>query len=183
MALMESKELPVGEEAPFFNLPDTEGNLINIKDIQGENGIFVAFICNHCPYVKHMADSLSVVGQKLKDLKIGVVAISSNDATNYPDDSPEKMKEEKKLRGYPFPYLYDESQEVAKSYGAVCTPDLFLFGTDGRLFYHGQYDDSRPGKGVANGEDLLKAAHILADGGKQLGFQAKPSIGCSIKWK
>ncbi len=150
-------------------------------DFEGKP-LLVAFICNHCPYVKHIADRLAFVASDLMGRGVAVVGINSNDVDNYPDDSPAKMVEEVDLRGYTFPYLFDESQEVARAYSAQCTPDFFLFDADHLLAYRGQFDDSRPGDGkLITGADLLAAADAVLAGRpveKQL-----PSIGCNIKWK
>lgn len=182
MALTESKDLQIGMTAPSFQLPDTEGQLVSIDDLSYSKGFLVAFICNHCPYVIHLADHFAQLAKEYQEKGIAFVAISSNDVENYPDDSPEKMKSEKALRGYEFPYLYDESQEVAKAYQAACTPDLYLFDQDKKLFYHGQYDSSRPGKGEATGEDLRKAMDSMIEG-KSIDFKVRPCMGCNIKWK
>jgi len=190
MALTPSTMLELGTEAPDFALPDTEGHTIKKENFRGP--LLVMFICNHCPYVKHVADELARLGKDYMPKGVGIVAIMSNDVENYPDDSPEKMKAEKASRGYPFPYLYDESQDVAKAYTAACTPDFFLFDADHKLVYRGQLDDTRPERissgnydssgNEANGKDLRAALDAVLAGEKPGGEQ-KPSMGCNIKWK
>ncbi len=173
--------VPLGTVAPDFALPDTEGNIVSRADFAGRP-LAVLFICNHCPYVKHIADELGPVTDQIMDLGVAVVGINSNDVVNYPDDSPERMVEEKAQRGWPFPYLFDETQDVARSYDAQCTPDLYLFDQDHQLVYRGQFDDSRPGNGKpVTGATLLAAARAVVGGGN-LPPQV-PSIGCNIKWK
>ncbi len=173
--------VPLGTVAPDFALPDTEGNIVSRADFAGRP-LTVLFICNHCPYVKHIADELGPVTDQIMDLGVAVVGINSNDVVNYPDDSPERMVEEKAQRGWPFPYLFDETQDVARSYDAQCTPDLYLFDQDHQLVYRGQFDDSRPGNGKpVTGATLLAAARAVVGGGN-LPPQV-PSIGCNIKWK
>ena len=189
MALTPSTMLELGTEAPDFALPDTDGNTIKKENFRGP--LLVMFICNHCPFVKHVAPELARIGHDYGD-KVGIVAIMSNDVENYPDDAPDKMNAEKEARGYPFPYLYDQSQAVAQAYTAACTPDFFLFDADHKLVYRGQLDDTRPHRissgnydardGEANGRDLRAALDaVLA--GKTPSAQQKPSMGCNIKWK
>lgn len=175
--------LPLGAKAPDFALPDTEGRIVRLSDFDGAPALLVIFLCNHCPYVKHIADSLAKFAKEYQEKGVAIVAINSNDVEAYPDDSPEKMREEVKMRGYTFPYLYDETQEVAKAYRAACTPDFFLFDKDRRLVYRGQFDDSRPGNGIpVTGKDLRAALDaVLA--GKPVSPDQKPSLGCNIKWK
>ncbi|MGB9690098.1 thioredoxin family protein [Thermogutta sp.] len=175
--------LPLGAKAPDFALPDTEGRIVRLSDFDGAPALLVIFLCNHCPYVKHIADHLAEFAKEYQAKGVAIVGINSNDATSYPDDSPEKMREEVKLRGYTFPYLYDETQEVAKAYRAACTPDFFLFDKERRLVYRGQYDDSRPGNGIpVTGKDLRAAIEaVLA--GQPVPADQKPSLGCNIKWK
>ncbi len=172
----------LGTPAPDFALPDTEGRVVARTDYTGKP-LLVIFLCNHCPYVKHVANDLAVLSRKYMDKGVAIVGISSNDVTNYPDDSPAKMKLERKHRGYQFPYLFDESQAVARAYHAECTPDFFLFDKAHRLVYRGQMDDSRPGNGKpVTGLDLTAAVEaVLA--GKPAAVQQKPSMGCNIKWK
>jgi peroxiredoxin len=175
--------LPLGTEAPAFTLPDTAGNQVSLSDAGAAPAVLVMFLCNHCPYVKHVADSLAVVTASLIDRGVAVYGISSNDVEAYPDDSPERMAEEADRRGYRFPYLYDESQEVARAYDAACTPDFYLFDGDRRLVYRGQYDGSRPSSGdPVTGADLLAAVDALLDG-RPVSDDQRPSLGCSIKWR
>jgi len=178
-----STMLPLGTAAPDFNLPDTTGKLVSLEDFKGKTALLVLFICNHCPYVKHIRAGLAQLGQDYVSRGVGIVAINSNDAVNYPDDSPAKMKEEAQNAGYNFPYLYDEKQSVAKAYRAACTPDIYLFDRGRRLVYRGQFDDSRPGNGKpVTGKDLRAAIDAVLAGKSTSQFQA-PSIGCNIKWK
>ncbi len=183
MVLTPSTMLPLGSPAPPFALPDTDGKMVSIDDFKGARGLLVLFICNHCPYVKHIRDGLAQLGHDYHATAIAVVAINSNDVANYPDDSPEKMAEEARSAGYPFPYLFDESQEVAKAYRAACTPDIYLFDGDRRLVYRGQFDDSRPGNDrPVTGKDLRAAMEaVLA--GDPVAEEQTPSVGCNIKWK
>jgi peroxiredoxin len=175
--------LPLGTKAPQFRLPDPQGKWISSEDFTGAPALLVAFICNHCPYVKHVRPALAALAKEYQGRGIAVVAISSNDVVSFPDDSPAKMAEEIKLAGYTFPYLYDETQEVARAYQAVCTPDFFLFDSDHRLVYRGQFDDTRPNSGrAATGTDLRSALDaVLA--GQPANANQKPSVGCGIKWK
>ncbi|HOA52167.1 MAG: thioredoxin family protein [Thermogutta sp.] len=175
--------LPLGAPAPNFSLPDTEGRIVRLSDFRGAPALLVAFMCNHCPYVKHVADHLAALAKEYQAKGVAVVGINSNDVENYPEDSPEKMREEVALRGYTFPYLFDETQEVAKRYGAACTPDFFLFDKEQRLVYRGQLDDSRPNNGIpVTGKDLRAALDaVLA--GQPVSPDQKPSLGCNIKWK
>ncbi len=181
MVLTPSTMVALGTRAPDFELPDTGGTMVRRADFEGKP-LLVAFICNHCPYVKHIADRFAAVASDLQARGVAVVGINSNDVANYPDDSPERMVEEVALRGYDFPYLFDETQEVARAYHAACTPDFFLYDGEHRLAYRGQMDDSRPGSGIpVTGADLLAAAEaVLA--GRPITVQ-KPSVGCNIKWK
>jgi peroxiredoxin len=174
--------LPLGTAAPHFRLPDTTGTAVSLSDFKGKP-LLVAFICNHCPYVKHIRAGLAQLARDFQPRVAAIVGINSNDAAHYADDAPEKMKREVKEAGYTFPYLYDESQAVAKVYRAACTPDFFLFDKDHRLVYRGQFDDSRPGNGLpVTGKDLRAALEaVLA--GKTASPDQKPSIGCNIKWK
>ena len=178
-----STMMPLGTEAPSFELPDYDGNKVSSEQYRGKQGLLVIFMCNHCPYVMHVAPELARLGKDYLDKGLGIVGISSNDVANYPDDSPEKMKLEAAEQGYSFPYLYDESQEVAKAYSAACTPDFFLFDGDLKLVYRGQLDDSRPKQGTEpDGKDLRAAIDALLSGADMPEAQ-KPSIGCNIKWK
>jgi peroxiredoxin len=175
--------LPLGARAPHFRLPDTDGNLVSLTDYPSAPALLVAFICNHCPYVKHIRDGLAQLARDYLPRGVGIVAINANDVENYPADSPAMMAAEAKAAGYLFPYLYDESQAVAKAYHAACTPDFFLFDADQRLAYRGQMDDSRPGNSApVTGKDLRAALDALL-AGKPVSARQKPSLGCNIKWK
>lgn len=182
MAVTPSSMVQLRQPCPDFALPDTEGQAVGRTDFE-DTPLVVAFICNHCPYIKHIADRFAEVAQTLQDRGIGVVAINSNDAERYPDDSPEAMRAEKQERGYPFPYLFDETQEVARAFDAQCTPDLFLYDRDHRLYYRGQFDEARPGNGKpVTGGDLLAAADaLLAE--REPPEAQRPSQGCNIKWR
>jgi peroxiredoxin len=183
MAETPSTMLPLGTSAPDFSLPDPSGKLVSLNDFKDARALLVAFICNHCPYVKHIQKQFASLAKEYQARGVGVVAINSNDVESYPEDRPEKMAEEIKQAGYTFPYLYDESQQVAKAYRAACTPDLYLFDRDHRLVYRGQFDDSRPGNGrPVSGADLRTALDAVLAGGAVPGNQ-KPSVGCNIKWK
>ncbi len=184
MSLTPTKPIPLGFDAPEFSLPDVvNGKMISFKDIRGEKGTLVMFICNHCPYVIHVMDELIRLGNDYLPKGIGIVAISSNDVINYPQDHPEKMKELALSKSFPFLYLYDESQDVAKAYDAVCTPDFNLFDADGKCVYRGQIDGSRPGSDVpVNGKDMREALNLVL-AGKQVPEVQIPSQGCNIKWK
>jgi len=178
-----SSMLALGTRAPAFRLPDPDGKWVSSQDLDKAPALLVAFICNHCPYVRHIGSSFAQLAKRYQERGVAIVAINSNDAENYPDDRPEKMAEEIKLAGYTFPYVYDESQEVARAYQAACTPDFFLFDRDRRLVYRGQYDDSRPKNDrPVTGADLGAALDaVLA--GLPVSPQQKPSLGCNIKWK
>jgi len=175
--------LPLGTKAPAFNLPDPSGRKISLSDFPDALALVVVFMCNHCPYVKHVREGLARLAREYVPRGVGVVGINSNDVANYPADSPAKMAEEVKAAGYIFHYLYDETQSTAKAYHAACTPDFFVFDHDKVLVYRGQFDDSRPGNGVpVTGADLRAALDaVLA--GKPVNPKQKPSIGCNIKWK
>jgi len=184
MARTESTMLPLGTPAPDFQLPDTvSGKTLGLTDVAGRDATLVMFICNHCPFVKHVLDELVRLGTDYDRGRVGMVAISSNDVTGYPQDRPERMAELARQRGFPFPYLYDEYQNTARAYDAACTPDFFLFDGQRRLVYRGQLDDSRPGNGIpVDGRDLRAAIDALLAGQPVLKEQ-KPSIGCNIKWR
>jgi peroxiredoxin len=178
-----STMLPLGTEAPDFTLPDASGKMVSLSDFAGKPALLVAFICNHCPFVKHIAAGLAELATEYQKRDVAVVAVNSNDVENYPDDSPAKMAEEVKRRGYTFPYLYDETQSVAKSYGAACTPDFYLFDKNRKLVYRGQLDSSRPDSGIpVTGKDLRAALDAVLSG-RPVAKEQKPSIGCNIKWK
>lgn len=184
MALTESTMLELGKAAPEFALPDVvNGKTVRLADLRGKKALLVMFICAHCPYVKHVEKGLAALGKDLADKPISIVAISSNDAASFPDDNPAGLKHQAQRLGFPFPYLYDEAQDVARAYKAACTPDFFLFDGDLKLVYRGEFDRSRPGNGVSvTGEELRAAiADVLA--GKALSGDQRPSIGCNIKWK
>lgn len=175
--------LELGTTAPDFELPDTEGNRVRLSDFAGSPALLVVFMCNHCPYVHLIRRALAGFAREYHPKGLAMVGINSNDAANYPDDRPAKMAQEVVTQGYTFPYLYDESQEVAKTYHAACTPDFFLFDRDRKLVYRGQFDGARPGNGVeVTGEDLRAAVDALL-AGKPLPAEQKPSMGCNIKWK
>jgi peroxiredoxin len=183
MVAVNSTMLPLGTKAPDFRLPDTTAKSISLKDLQGAPALLVVFMCNHCPYVKHIRSGLAQLARDYLPRGVAMVGISSNDVANYPADSPAKMAEEAKNAGYLFPYLYDETQAVAKAYRAACTPDIYLFDKDQRLVYRGQLDDSRPSNNIpVTGKDL-RAAIEATLAGKDVSPQQKPSIGCNIKWK
>jgi len=176
--------LPLGTPAPAFALPDTvTGRTVTSGDFSSSPLLLVVFISNHCPFVKHLLDGFVAFAREFGARGLAVVAISANDIVSYPDDAPGEMARIARLKGFTFPYLYDESQEVAKAYQAVCTPDFFLFDRDRRLAYRGQFDASSPGNSVpVTGADLRAACDALL-GGKPLTRDQKPSVGCSIKWK
>ena len=183
MSVTPSTMPDLGMEAPDFELPDTEGNPVSLDDLRDASAFLVVFMCNHCPYVKHIQEELARFGEEYGRKGLAMVGINANDVASHPEDRPEKMKEEKERVGYPFPYLHDETQEVAKAYGAACTPDFFLFDGDGELFYRGQFDGSRPGSDVpVTGEDLREACD-RALAGDEPPEEQKPSAGCNIKWK
>ncbi len=184
MSLTESTMLELGTTAPDFALTDVvTGKFVRRDDFRGKQALLVVFICAHCPYVKHIEKSLGKFGAGYAGKPIGIVAISSNDAATYPDDSPAGLKRQARQNGFEFPYLYDESQAVARAYKAACTPDPYLFDADFHLVYRGQYDDSRPGNGVPVTGNDLRAAIDAVLAGKPVPADQKPSIGCNIKWK
>lgn len=176
--------LELGTQAPDFDLPDVVSDKkVSLQDFESSRALLVIFMCNHCPYVKQIKEGLVELANDYETDDLGVVAISPNDVEKYPDDSPEKMAEEAEQFGYPFPYLFDETQEVAKAYKAACTPDLFLFDDERKLVYRGQFDDSRPGNDKpVTGNDLREAIDLLLEKGEMLENQT-PSMGCNIKWK
>jgi peroxiredoxin len=181
--LTASTMLPLGTPAPDFRLPDPEGRTVSRDDFQQAPVLLVAFICNHCPYVQHIRRGLAAFAREYQAKGLAIVGINSNDAGEYPEDGPQKMVDEVKAASYVFPYLYDETQAVAKAYRAACTPDLFLFDRSRALVYRGQFDDSRPGNGVpVTGKDL-RAAADAALAGRPIPAAQKPSMGCNIKWK
>lgn len=184
MARTPSTMVPLGTTAHDFTLPDTvSGKELSLENVKGKRATVVMFICNHCPFVKHVNAELVKIANAYKNKGIGFVAISANDAINHPDDAPELMTMVAKQLQYPFPYLYDESQEVAKAYGAACTPDFFIYDKDLKLVYRGQLDDSRPGNEIpVTGKDIRGALDCLINDQPVPEFQ-RPSIGCNIKWK
>jgi peroxiredoxin len=175
-------ELGIGDDAPGFCLPDALGNEHSLKDVAGEKGTVVVFACNHCPFVIHLAKELGELAKEVSAKGVGTVVINSNDLEKYPQDGPEPMKEFAKESGWDFPYLIDRTQAVAKSYGAACTPDFFLFDAEGKMAYAGQFDGSRPRSGApATGADLRAAISKMLAG--EIPEKGIPSSGCSIKWK
>jgi len=183
MARTPSSMLPLDTPLPAFRLPDaTQDRVVSSDQYRGRT-LVVAFICNHCPFVKHIRSELARFGRHCDEHGVAMVAISPNDVANYPDDSPENMAKEAREAGYTFPYLFDDSQDVARAFHAACTPDLYVFDSAGRLAYRGQFDDSRPGNGIqVTGRDLYAAVDALVGGGRPSADQ-KASIGCNIKWK
>ena len=183
MAATASTMLSLGTVAPDFHLPDSAGRFVSKDDFAGAPALLVMFLCNHCPYVQHVAEEVVRLAREYGARGVGVVAVSSNDVDQFPDDSPERMAEVATSMGFTVPYLYDETQEVAKAYHAACTPDFFLFDADRRLVYRGQLDGARPGNGVpVSGHDLRAALEaVLA--GKPVPQPQLPSLGCNIKWK
>ena len=184
MALTPSTMLPLGTPAPPFRLPEpATGRQVALADFAASPALIVAFLCNHCPYVVHLRRALAELGRDCARRGIALVGISANNVGTHPDDRPERMAEHARTSGWTFPYLYDESQEVARAYRAACTPDFFLFGGDRRLVYRGQFDDSRPGNGrPTTGADLRGALDALMSGAPVSSHQI-PSMGCNIKWK
>ncbi len=183
MAQVESNMMELGTKAPAFSLPDVvSGKTISLSEVKSNIATVVVFICNHCPFVKHINSKLVEVANKYQSQGVQFIAISSNNIETHPQDGPEFMKQTAKENSYPFPYLYDATQEVAKAYKAACTPDFFMFDGDLMCVYRGQFDDSRPNKGEATGEDLSAALDAVIAGEKVSDVQ-KPSIGCNIKWK
>ena len=175
--------LPLGTAAPDFDLPDTTGKHVSLAGCKAAPALLVVFMCNHCPYVVHIRTGLAQLARDYAPRGVAIVGINANDAKNYPADSPAKMKEEVANAGYAFPYLYDETQAVAKSYRAACTPDFFLFDRGRRLVYRGQFDASRPGNGMpVTGKDMRAALDAVLSGKTTSEFQV-PSMGCNIKWK
>jgi len=179
-----STMLPLGTEAPDFSLADVvSGRTVTLSDFENEYALLVMFICRHCPYVKHVRAEIARLARDHDASGLGVVGISSNDPDAYPEDAPENLAADAVEAGYVFPYLFDETQEVAKAYTAACTPDFFLFDRDRRLVYRGQLDASRPGNGVpVTGEDLRSAIDAVL-GGRPVAEEQRPSVGCSIKWR
>ncbi|MEN6336170.1 MAG: thioredoxin family protein [Phycisphaerales bacterium] len=183
MVMTASTMLPLGTEAPDFSLPDVDGRMVSPADFADARAMVVVFMCNHCPFVKHVIDGLVRLAREYQARGVAFVGISSNDVDSYPEDRPELMVRFARERGLPFPYLFDEAQATAKSYHAACTPDFFVFDDRRRLVYRGQMDDSRPGSGTpVTGSDLRAALNAVLTGEPALEEQ-KPSMGCNIKWK
>ncbi|MGE0080833.1 MAG: thioredoxin family protein [Thiohalomonadaceae bacterium] len=184
MALTPSTMLPLGTAAPDFRLTDSvSGRPMSLADFADGRALLVAFICNHCPFVKHIADAFAAFAQEYQPKGLRVVAISANDPGHRAEDGPEFMAQEARNRGYVFPYLFDEDQRVAKAYRAACTPDFFLFDEQRKLVYRGQFDDSRPGNDIPVTGGDMRAAVDAVLGGKPVSEDQKSSIGCNIKWK
>lgn len=183
MVAVHSTMLPLGTKAPQFTLPDTSGKSVSVTEFSGGRALVIVFMCNHCPYVKHIRAGLAQFARDYEARGVVMIGISSNDVLHYPADSPARMAEEAKAAGYLFPYLYDETQAVAKAYRAACTPDIYLFDQNQALVYRGQFDDSRPGNNLpVTGSDLRSAIEAVLEG-KPVSPRQKPSIGCNIKWK
>ena len=184
MPAVESNMFPLGEKAPSFELVNAiTGQTVRLEDVKSDIATVIMFICNHCPFVKHVQEELVRLANDYQPKGISFIAINSNDVEKYPDDSPEKMKEVAEQLGYPFPYLFDETQEVAKAYQAACTPDFYIFDSGLKCVYRGQLDDSRPNNGIpVTGSSIRSALDALLLG-KPVPKEQKPSIGCSIKWK
>lgn len=184
MARTLSKMIPLGTLAPDFTLPDTvSGKTVSLQELKSDKATVIMFICNHCPFVKHVDEQLVALARDYQSKGVSFIAISSNDVDNYPQDSPELMTEEAAKVGYTFPYLYDESQEVAKAYDAACTPDFYAFDKDLKCAYRGQLDSSRPGNGLpVTGTDLRAALDEILEG-QDVSAPQIPSVGCGIKWK
>lgn len=184
MAVTPSTMISLGTKAPKFTLPDTvSGKNVSLKDLASSKATVIMFICNHCPYVVHVNKELVRLANDYIKQGVSFIAISSNDVANFPDDSPEKMKLKARELGYPFPYLFDASQEVAKAYDAACTPDFFIYDKELKLAYRGQLDDSRPSNGLpVTGKDIRRALDCILSG-NPVPAEQKPSIGCNIKWK
>jgi peroxiredoxin len=184
MAASTAGKLRLGDRAPAFTLPDVvSGGDVALADLADRKALLVTFICRHCPYVKHVERELARLGRDYGSRGVGIVAIGANDAERYPDDAPDGLREQARAAGFPFPYCHDATQETARAYGAVCTPDTFVFDGDRRLVYRGQLDDSRPGSGTPVTARDLRAALDAVLAGQPVNPDQKPSVGCSIKWK
>jgi len=183
MVVANSTMLPLGTEAPDFKLPDTQGKTVSLADFEDIPALLVIFMCNHCPFVKHIINELVKLVKEYQQKGVAVVGINSNDVESFLEDRPDMMAKAAKKKGFTFPYLYDESQNIARAYHAACTPDFFLFDGDRKLVYRGQMDDSRPGNGIPiTGRDLRAALDAVLKG-EQVPAEQKPSMGCNIKWK
>ena len=184
MSVTPSNMMDLGTKAPDFKLMDTiTDHLISLEEIKGERGTVIMFLCNHCPFVKHVNEEIVHIANEYRQLGFGFAGIMSNDVKRYPEDHPEKMKEHAAKHQYSFPYLYDGTQEIAKAYDAACTPDFYLFDAELKLIYRGQLDNSRPGNGIhPNGRDLREAMDAVLNN-RSVAKDQKPSIGCNIKWK
>ncbi len=183
MAATESTMLELGTPAPDFDLPGADGKRYRLADFADADALVVAFICNHCPFVKHIRSGMAAFARDYAERNVAMVAINANDAVKYPADSMERMSEEAQRQGYVFPYLYDESQKVAQAYRAACTPEFYLFDGDGKLAYRGQFDPARPGNGQpVTGSDLRRAADAVLSGSAPDAHQT-PGMGCNIKWR
>jgi peroxiredoxin len=183
MVATASTMLALGTKAPDFKLPDTSGKMVSLNDFADAKALLVVFMCNHCPFVKHIIDKFIEIAREYQSKGVAVVGINSNDVESFPEDRPEMMKAAAKHKGFTFSYLYDESQDIAKAYKAACTPDFFLFDSERKLVYRGQMDDSRPGNGKpVTGADLKAAMDAVLAGKRVFGNQ-RPSMGCNIKWK
>ncbi|NNF17462.1 MAG: thioredoxin family protein [Gammaproteobacteria bacterium] len=183
MAATQSQMLPLGTAAPEFDLPDPDGRHYTLADFDEASALVVAFICNHCPFVKHIRAGIAAYAKDYAQQDVAMVAINANDIDNYPADAPPLMRDEARTAGYTFPYLYDETQEVAKNYLAACTPDFYLFNRERQLAYRGQFDGARPGNGVpVTGADLRAATDAILAGQQPVSEQV-PALGCNIKWK
>jgi len=178
-----STMLPLGISAPPFSLPDTQGNIVNLEDFKDAPALLVVFMCNHCPFVKHVLDGMIELIKQYQEKGVAAVGINSNDVENFPDDDPQRMAQIAEQKDFTFPYLYDRTQQVAKTYRASCTPDFFLFDSEQKLVYRGQMDGSRPGNDVpVSGNDLRAALDAVLEA-RDVGDEQKPSIGCNIKWR
>lgn len=183
MALTYSQMLPLGTKAPDFSLPDTDSKVVSLSDFKGAPALLVMFLCNHCPYVQHVRYTIAQLAKEYQKQGVAVAGINSNDCEKYPADSPAMMAEEKKRVGYAFPYLYDETQAVAKAYRAACTPEFYVFDRDQKLVYRGRLDGSSPGNDLPTTGNELRAALDAVLAGKPVSPDQKPSMGCNIKWK
>jgi len=183
MALRESRMPPLGAAAPSFRLPDPEDRIYGLEDFEEAPALLVAFLCNHCPYVQHILPGFAAFAREYEPMGLAIIAISANDVMVYPQDGPKEMARVARQHGFEFPYVYDESQETALAYQAVCTPDLFLYDGARKLAYRGQFDDSRPGSDTPVTGASLRAAADAVLAGRAPGADQRPSIGCSIKWK